>query len=176
MKWTFSGCGSCSTRATSTRCNASTGGSSPIGSLRPWASHCSAVSSSSGITPATHRFEALQEQSCARRSRSSSRLAIGAGGRHGLGGIQQVRTAAIIGRAFFSSMPIAVPAFLGDHGSPQQISIRLHHSLQWSLRATAKQSGAAERSLGRDCFVAQSAPHNDSANLIGICSNSKKLS
>jgi hypothetical protein len=78
--------------------------------------------------------------------------------------------------AFFSSMAIAGPAFVGDHGSRERISIRLHHSLQWSLRATAKQSGAAERSLGRDCFVAQSAPRNDSANLIGICSNPKKLS
>src|ERR1700746_2362186 len=28
----------------------------PIGSLRPWASRCSAVSSSSGILPGTHRL------------------------------------------------------------------------------------------------------------------------
>jgi hypothetical protein len=35
------------------------------------------------------------------------------------------------------------------------------HSLQPSLRATAKQSRAAEGSIGRDCFGAQGAPRND---------------
>ena len=58
---------------------------------------------------------------------------------------------------------------------PQQIPIRLPPSLQTSLRATAKQSRAAERSMGRDCFVAQGASRNDSANLIGICSSPRWL-
>jgi hypothetical protein len=29
--------------------------------------------------------------------------------------------------------------------------------------------------MGRDCFVAQSAPRNDNANLIGICSNYREV-
>jgi hypothetical protein len=44
-------------------------------------------------------------------------------------------------------------------------------SHQSSLRATAKQSRAAERSMVRDCFAAQGASRNDSANLVGICSS-----
>jgi hypothetical protein len=41
-------------------------------------------------------------------------------------------------------------------------------NIPFFLLAAAKQSPAAERSIGRDCFVAQGAPRNDSANLIEI--------
>jgi hypothetical protein len=47
-------------------------------------------------------------------------------------------------------------------------SDQVHHSPQSSLRVPAKQSRAAEGSSGRDCFVAQGAPRNDSANLIEV--------
>ncbi len=112
MKWTFFGRGSCSTRATSTRCNASTGGSSRIGSLRPWASHCL------GIVliwyhPGNSPLWGVAGAVLCQGSRSSSRLALG---------------------------PLAGTAWAGSGGSGQPLPCKdLRHALgalssrQWQL-------------------------------------------